>query len=96
MNRIVVKGLHAGPGCAAAVISLATHDYLTIIWHTNYMYSIPDPQSFKVVESCMNRYSSEETVYKVTKNILKNKKNNRNGIPKKQPNKVGTNDTTVP
>ena len=32
----------------------------------------------------------------VTKNILKNEKTYRDGIPKKQPNKVGMSDTTVP
>ena len=33
---------------------------------------------------------------KSRKNILKNEQAYRDGIPKKQPNKVGTNDTTVP
>ena len=33
---------------------------------------------------------------KSQKNILKNEEAYRDGIPQKQPNKVGTNDTTVP
>ena len=33
---------------------------------------------------------------KVTKKHFKNEQTYRDGIPKKQPNKVGTNDTTVP
>ena len=34
--------------------------------------------------------------YKSQKTFLKNEETYRDGIPKKQPNKVGTNDTTVP
>ena len=40
--------------------------------------------------------AKQYTIYKVTKKIFLNEQTYRDGVPKKQPNKVGMNDTTVP
>ena len=46
-----------------------------------------------VVNRLTQHVAKPSVVVQVTKNILKNE---QNGITKKQPNKLGTNDTTVP